>query len=89
MGIRIPSIIAAFALTTSAVSSLALAQGHAALARAAVVSATADVKSGSYNDITTGSVGYGPVHSSAQEGNAEQNSFPIWQYGGTSGGTVR
>ncbi|WP_245436273.1 hypothetical protein [Methylobacterium sp. V23] len=42
-----------------------------------------------YDDITTGSIGYGRQPSSAQEGNAEQNSFPVWQYGRTSGGTAR
>ena len=43
----------------------------------------------SYDDITTGSIGYGRSYDSAQEGNANQPNFLVQQYGQTSGGPAR
>ncbi|RYY12354.1 MAG: hypothetical protein EON55_12455 [Alphaproteobacteria bacterium] len=89
MNTRVAFIVAAIVFTASASASAVLAQSDTAPA-----GITADVASGGhgargYDDITTGSIGYGRQPSSAQEGNAEQNSFPVWQYGRTSGGTAR
>ena len=81
---------AAFALTVSAIASPALAQSYTAPAGIPAAAAPGGLQNTrSYDDITTGSIGYGRQPSSAQEGNAEQNSFPVWQYGRTSGGTAR
>ena len=89
MNTRIASAVAALVLSVSAIASPALAQSRAAPAGVAAVTAPAGVEDRNYDDITTGSIGYGPRHDSAQEGNANQPNFPVQQYGQTSGGPRR
>lgn len=89
MNTCVASIVAVIFFTASASASPVLAQSDTAPA-----DITADVASGGhgargYDDITTGSIGYGRDYTSAQQGNAEQNNFPVWQFGRTSGGTAR
>jgi hypothetical protein len=89
MNTRVASFITAIVLTAGAVASPALAQSYTAPAGITAAVAPGGHETRAYDDITTGSIGYGRQPSSAQEGNAEQNSFPVWQYGRTSGGTAR
>ncbi|MBO1019238.1 hypothetical protein IPV08_04545 [Methylobacterium sp. SD274] len=88
MNTRITSAVAAIVLSVSAVASPALAKTY--LARGEVpayeVTSSAPSRVTADDDLTTGSIGYSRGRTSAQEGNAEQNSFPVWQYGRTSGG---
>ena len=85
MNTRLASAVTAVVLSVSAVASPALAQSYTAPAGIAVVTAPGGLAGRSDDDITTGSIGSGR-HSSAQEGNANQQSFPVHQYGQTSGG---
>ena len=86
MNTRIASAVAAVVLSVSAIASPALAQSYTAPAGIAAVTAPGGLEGRSYDDITTGSIGYGRGHDSAQEGNANQQNFPTQQYGQTSGG---
>ena len=64
--------------------------GCASLSIGSVVGAVPGGLEGrSYDDITTGSIRTVRGHDSAQEGNANQPSFLVQQYGQTSGGTAR
>jgi hypothetical protein len=87
MNTRIASAVAAVVLSVSAIASPALAQSYTAPAGIAAVTAPGGLEGRSYDDITTGSIGYGRRYDSAQEGNANQPNFPVQQYGQTSGGT--
>jgi hypothetical protein len=89
MNTRLVSTVAAVVLSVAAASSPALAQSYTAPAGISAVVAPGGHEVRAEDEITTGSIGYGRRPSSAQEGNAEQNSFPVWQYGRTSGGTAR
>jgi hypothetical protein len=89
MNTRIASAVAAVVLSVSAIASPALAQSYTAPAGIAAVAAPGGLEGRSYDDITTGSIGYGRRHDSAQEGNANQPNFVVQQYGQTSGGTRR
>ncbi|MCC0808857.1 hypothetical protein FPV16_22080 [Methylobacterium sp. W2] len=86
MNTRIASAAAAVVLSVSAIASPALAKDY--LARGQVPAYDVMSSAAADDELTTGSIGYGRGrgHDSAQEGNAEQNSFPVWQYGRTSGG---
>jgi len=88
MNTRLASAIAAVVLSVSAIASPALAQSYTAPAGIAAVTAPGGLEGRNYDDITTGSIGYGR-HSSAQEGNANQQNFVVQQYGQTSGGPRR
>jgi len=89
MNTRIASAVAAVVLSVSSLASPALAQSYTAPTGIAAVTAPGSNEARSYDDITTGSIGYGRDYTSAQQGNAEQNNFPVWQFGRTSGGTAR
>ncbi|MCJ2043771.1 hypothetical protein MKK58_04360 [Methylobacterium sp. J-078] len=89
MNTRIVSAVAAVALSVGAIASPALAQSYTAPAGIASVTAPGGLEGRSYDDITTGSIGYGRRHDSAQEGNANQPNFVVQQYGQTSGGPRR
>jgi hypothetical protein len=89
MNTRIASAVAAVVLSVSAIASPALAQSYTAPARIAAVAAPGGLEGRNYDDITTGSIGYGRRHDSAQEGNANQPNFVVQQYGQTSGGPRR
>jgi hypothetical protein len=89
MNTRIASTVAAVVLSVSAIASPALAQSYTAPAGVAAVTAPGGLEGRSYDDITTGSIGYGRRHDSAQEGNANQPNFVVQQYGQTSGGPRR
>ena len=88
MNTRITSAVAAVVLSVSAIASPALAQGRASSTNVAAAIPSASVDS-RYDDITTGSIGYGRRYDSAQEGNANQPNFLVQQYGQTSGGPAR
>ena len=83
------SAVAAVVLSVSAIASPALAQSYTAPAGIAAVTAPGGLEGRNYDDITTGSIGYGRRHDSAQEGNANQPNFVVQQYGQTSGGPRR
>jgi hypothetical protein len=89
MNIRFASAVAAVVLSVSAIASPALAQSSTDPAGISAAVAPGSNEARSYDDITTGSIGYGRDYTSAQQGNAEQNNFPVWQFGRTSGGTAR
>jgi len=89
MNTRIASAVAAIVLSLSAIASPALAQSYTAPAGIAAVTAPGGLEGRNYDDITTGSIGYGRRHDSAQEGNANQPNFVVQQYGQTSGGPRR
>lgn len=96
MNTRIASALAAVVLSAGAVASPASAQSYNASAGISAATAPGGLvgRSGYANaldadDLTTGSIVAHRGNSSAKEGNAEQNSFPVWQYGRTSGGTAR
>ena len=89
MNTRIASAIAAVILSASAIASPVLAQSYNAPAGIPAVTAPGGLEGRSYDDITTGSIGYGRRHDSAQEGNANQPNFVVQQYGQTSGGPRR
>jgi hypothetical protein len=97
MNTRLASAVAAIVLSASAIASPALAQSYKAPAGIAAATAPGGLEGragaanavGADDDLTTGSIGYGRAYTSAQQGNAEQNSFPVWQFGRTSGGTAR
>ncbi|WP_027172923.1 hypothetical protein [Methylobacterium sp. 10] len=88
MNTRLASAIAAVVLSAAAVASPALAQSYTAPAgiSAQVAPGYAGRQVAVDDDLTTGSVVSRRDSDSAREGNAEQNSFPVWQYGRTSGG---
>lgn len=91
MNTRFASIIAAFVLGVSSIASPALAQSYTAPAGISATTAPGSA-GGSVTDddgLITGSIVTRRKYDSAKEGNAEQNSFPVWQYGRTSGGTAR
>ena len=89
MNTRFASPVAAVVLSLGAMASPALAQSYTAPAGISTAAAPGSHEARSYDDITTGSIGYGRDYTSAQQGNAEQNNFPVWQFGRTSGGTAR
>jgi hypothetical protein len=89
MNTRFASAAAAVVLGVSALATPALAQSYTAPAGISAAAAPGSHEARSYDDITTGSIGYGRDYTSAQQGNAEQNNFPVWQFGRTSGGTAR
>lgn len=89
MNTRIASAVAAVVLSISAIASPALAQSYTASAGIATVTAPGGLEGRNFDDITTGSIGYGRRHDSAQEGNANQPNFVVQQYGQTSGGPRR
>lgn len=89
MSTRIASTVAAVVLSVSAIASPALAQSYTAPAGVTAVTAPGGLEGRSYDDITTGSIGYGRRHDSAQEGNANQPNFVVQQYGQTAGGPRR
>jgi hypothetical protein len=89
MNTRIASAVAAVVLSVSAIASPALAQSYTAPAGIAAVTAPGGLEGRNFDDITTGSIGYGRRHDSAQEGNANQPNFVVQQYGQTSGGPRR
>ena len=89
MNTRIASAVAAVVLSVSAIASPALAQSYNAPAGIPAVTAPGGLEGRSYDDITTGSVRTVRGHDSAQEGNANQQNFPVQQYGQTSGGPRR
>lgn len=88
MKTRLASAIAAVVLSAAAVASPASAQSYTA--PAGISAHAAPGYAGRQvlvdDDLTTGSVVSRRDSDSAQEGNAEHNSFPVWQYGRTSGG---
>ncbi|WP_311274652.1 hypothetical protein [Methylobacterium sp. WCS2018Hpa-22] len=88
MNTRLASAVAAVALSLGIVASPALAQSYNAPAGISAYAApgSAGRQVLADDDLTTGSVVSRRSVDSAQEGNAEQNSFPVWQYGRTSGG---
>lgn len=91
MNTRLASVIAAVALTVGAVASPALAQSYTAPAGipAAAAPGNDDRFVGADDGISTGSLVSRRPRDSAKEGNAEQNNFPVSQYGRTSGGPAR
>lgn len=96
MNTRFAAAIAAVVLSVGAIASPALAQSYNAPAGIAAATAPGGLegRSGFANaldadNLTTGSIVARRGLNSAKEGNAEQNSFPVWQYGRTSGGTAR
>ena len=94
MNTRFASAAAAVVLGVSALATPTLAQSYTAPAGISAAAAPGSHEArgheaSSYDDITTGSIGYGRDYTSAQQGNAEQNNFPVWQFGRTSGGTAR
>ena len=89
MNTRIASAVAAVVLSVSAIASPALAQSYTAPAGIPAVTAPGGLEGRSYDDITTGSIRTVGGHDSAQEGNANQPSFLVQQYGQTSGGPAR
>lgn len=96
MNTRITSAVAALVLSVSAIASPALAQSYNAPAGIAAATAPGGLEGhAGYRNaldadvLTTGSILPHRSYDSAKEGNAEQNSFPVWQYGRTSGGTAR
>ncbi|POR40474.1 hypothetical protein [Methylobacterium sp. V23] len=89
MNTRFASPVAAVVLSLGAMASPALAQSYTAPAGISAAAAPGSHVARSYDDIITGSIGYGRDYTSAQQGNAEQNNFPVWQFGRTSGGTAR
>lgn len=89
MNTRFTSTVAAFVLSVGAIVTPALAKDRAAPAGVAAVTAPVGVEIRGYDDITTGSIGYGRGYDSAQEGNANQPNFVVQQYGQTSGGPAR
>lgn len=89
MNARIASTVAAVILSVGAIASPALAQSYTAPAGIAAVTAPGGLEGRSYDDITTGSIRTVRGHDSAQEGNANQPSFLVQQYGQTSGGPAR
>ena len=89
MNTRLASTVAAVFFSLGAIASPALAKDHAPSAVAAAGTALNGVEIRRYDDITTGSIGHGRGHDSAQEGNANQPNFVVQQYGQTSGGPAR
>jgi hypothetical protein len=89
MNTNFTSTAAAILLSVTAIASPALAQNHAAPAGTAAATVSSGLEARSYDDITTGSIGYGRRYDSAQEGNANQPNFVVQQYGQTSGGPRR
>lgn len=89
MNTHIAYTVAAVVLSVSAMAAPALAQSYTAPAGIPSVTAPGGLEGRSYDDITTGSIGYARRHDSAQEGNAEQPNFPVKQYGRASGGLKR
>jgi len=88
MNIRLASLAAAAVLGLGAVASPVLAQSYTAPAGIPAHAAPGSAAAGILDDaLTTGSIAPRRDDVSAKEGNAEQNSFPVWQYGRTSGGT--
>ncbi|KQP23942.1 hypothetical protein ASF27_12310 [Methylobacterium sp. Leaf102] len=88
MNIRLASVAAAVVLSLSAVASPVLAQSYTAPAGVSAHAAPGYTTGRALDDeLTTGSIAPRRDDASAKEGNAEQNSFPVWQYGRTSGGT--
>ncbi|GJE18486.1 hypothetical protein [Methylobacterium marchantiae] len=88
MNARLASAVAAVVLSVGAVASPALAQSYNAPAGISAYAAPGNAgrRVVADDDLTTGSVVSRRSVDSAREGNAEQNSFPVWQYGRTSGG---
>lgn len=87
MNIRLASVAAAAILSLSAVASPVLAQSYTAPAGVLAHAAPGYATDRALDDeLTTGSIAPRRDDVSAKEGNAEQNSFPVWQYGRTSGG---
>ncbi|MCC0808695.1 hypothetical protein FPV16_21215 [Methylobacterium sp. W2] len=84
MNAHITSAVAAVVLSVSAIASPALAKDY--LARGQVPAYDVMSSAATDDELTTGSIGYGRGHDSAQEGNANQPNFPVQQYGQTSGG---
>ncbi|KQO63358.1 MULTISPECIES: hypothetical protein [unclassified Methylobacterium] len=89
MNMRLASAVAAVVLSVGAMASPALAQSYTAPAGIPTVTAPGGLEGRSYDAITTGSIRTVRGHDSAQEGNANQPSFPVQQYGQTSGGPAR
>ena len=89
MNTRIASAVVAVVLSVSSIASPALAQSYTAPAGIAAVTAPGGLEGRNFDDITTGSIGYGRRHDSAQEGNANQPNFVVQQFGQTSGGPRR
>ncbi|MCJ2081614.1 hypothetical protein [Methylobacterium sp. J-090] len=89
MNTRLASTVAAVVLSLSALASPALAQSYTAPAGVPAYAAPGYAGNTALDDdgLTTGSIAPRRSDISAKEGNAEQNSFPVWQYGRTSGGT--
>ncbi|KQP12425.1 hypothetical protein [Methylobacterium sp. Leaf93] len=88
MNTRLASAVAAVVLSVATVASPALAQSYTAPAGISAHAAPgyAGRQTVVDDDLTTGSIVARRDSDSAREGNAEQNSFPVWQYGRTSGG---
>ena len=89
MNNRIASTVATLVLSIGAMAAPAFAQSYTAPAGIPAATAPGGYELRSYDDITTGSIGYVHQHDSAQEGNAGQQHFPVQQYGQTSGGLRR
>jgi hypothetical protein len=89
MNTRIASAVVAVVLSVSSIASPALAQSYTDPAGISAAVAPGSNEGRNFDDITTGSIGYGRRHDSAQEGNANQPNFVVQQYGQTSGGPRR
>jgi len=89
MTIRLASAVAAAVLGLGAIASPVMAQSYTAPAGVPAYAAPGYAAGHVLDDdaLTTGSIAPRRNDASAKEGNAEQNSFPVWQYGRTSGGT--
>lgn len=88
MNTRLASAVAAVVLGLGAVAPPALAQSYNAPAGFSAYAAPGNAGRQRLDDdqLTTGSIVVRRGIDSAQEGNADHNSFPVWQYGRTSGG---